>query len=88
MHTGNPYKERLVNYYYPLIKKQIEMDNKKVENSVKQQIDKVIIVFDFDGEKTSAGDAETVKMINKEVVIFKNKIREKLNVEMYLKRLY
>ena len=87
MYESNQYKDYLKKHYYNRIKKQI-MDNKKVEVSIKKQVDTITLIFDFDGERITAQDNETMKLINKEVLLFKNKVREKLNIELYLKGLF
>ena len=87
MYENNQYKDYLKKHYYNRIKKQI-MDNKNVEVSIKKQVDTITLIFDFDGERITAQDNETMKMINKEVLLFKNKVREKLNIELYLKCLF
>ena len=87
MYENNQYKDYLKKHYYNRIKKQI-MDNKNVEVSIKKQVDTITLIFDFDGERITAQDNETMKMINKEVLLFKNKVREKLNIELYLKGLF
>lgn len=83
MYTENKYKTYLKKHYYSRI-----MDNSKVENQVKKQLENFKITFDFEGKTMTKEDNEIIKMITREVITFKNKVKEKLNVEQYLKGLY
>lgn len=87
MYENNQYKDYLKKHYYNRIKKQI-MDNKEIEKDIKKQIEEITIIFNFGGVKMSEGDRETIKMIAKDLILFKNKVREKLNIEIYLKSLF
>ena len=61
MYQANQYKDHLKKHYYNRIKKQI-MDNKKVEVSIKKQVDTITLIFNFDGEKSTSASVCAVEI--------------------------